>query len=377
MLNEVLYQALKRRFGPPTVANAREIGAYRLPYKHGTKLLVAKRSKKELAYADVLNPWGESYRVNCPVCGDTKQRLYICYLAGCKMKIRNRWVHFSNMLHKCHRRGCYVWPHLKDIGVQWGEMKPSATPETRASNKPKLITIPLPNNLIPISSGAVPDDVLKYLIERQFDPEMLYKEFDVHYAPPGTVWHTKTDEKGNEYDLTFKYPRLIIPLYRGHHQVSWQARIAMDPVPSGVPKYINCPGGLNKTELIYNMDKAKWHTEIGIFEGVTDVWRAGPASIALFGKGISNAQIEIIKDLWSHYGFGVLIPDGDDPDAAKKGLQTVGKLLKEEAFGHGAVMVSVPSGKDPSQHTKKTLDEWKATGVRKIIEVLKKRAKSK
>ena len=68
----------------------------------------------------------------------------------------------------------------------------------------------------------------------------------------------------------------------------WQGRYIGNP-PKYVPKYFTMPT-MKKTELLYNLDQARNFNSVVLVEGVTDVWKVGPASVAMFGKTLSRTS---------------------------------------------------------------------------------------
>ena len=366
MLNPELYEALAKAFGVVGISNEDDPGNFRQtrPYK---ETLVVTSAVKKKNYAEVLRPWGECYKVNCPMCGDTKQRLFINYLCGAKLKIGSRWVYFSNRMFYCHNEHCNASPYLKkEVDVEWGTLTPQASPVKQATRGKQLINVKMPSPFYPIISEEVPDSVFEYLMVRKFDPQMLWRKYQVYYAPPGAVWDTR-EKDGEEYNLTFRYPRIVVPIFKGYRMVSWQARIAQEDFPSKVPKYLNAPDGLPKSELLYNMDGAKWHTQVGIVEGVTDVWRGGDAFVCTFGKDLHEGQQKILKDLWGHYGWCILFPDGDDPKALAKAKTSSKVINQKRLVYYGSDWVEIPKGRDPAQCTNKQLTTWLSGAVTDMV----------
>ena len=90
----------------------------------------------------------------------------------------------------------------------------------------------------------------------------------------------------------------------------WQARYVDEPADKAIPKYYNMPS-MRKNELLYNFDRASRCPMVCLCEGVTDVWSVGPASVALFGKTLSQHQKLLIASTWKE-GVVVVMLDGDD-----------------------------------------------------------------
>lgn len=368
MLNDALYQALSAAYGQVGVVNENLAGVFRhqTNYKKVQPIQTAK-DKKVKQYADVTK-WGEIYTLNCPACGDTRGRLAVGHLCGCTLKVGNRWCYFSSRMYKCHNEGCNLTDHFKqDLPIKLEKLIPSAEPTRVKSRSLKNVDVVFPRLMIPITSDGVPEAVRAYLLQRRFDPYELWYNYQVHYCPPGAAW-TKVIDDGKP--RTFKYDRLLIPIFRGYHIVGWQARLACDlegEEKRRTPKYITYG---EKTEMLYNMDEAKWHRHIAIVEGVTDVWRIGGNAVALLGKTLSATQLEIIKALWGHDGAGALCLDADDPQAVACAQKIYNLIREEGVFPDGILRMLLTVGKDPGDMVTSNIREHLRRAFVRLAEIM-------
>jgi hypothetical protein len=128
--------------------------------------------------------------------------------------------------------------------------------------------------------------------------------------------------------------------------VGWQARSIGAP-PPGTPKYLTMTG-MKKTEVLYNYDTAKSFPYVVICEGPTDVWRVGPAGVALFGKTISTVQGHLVASGWGG-GAAVVLLDADAHEEARRVHDALAGLVRHR------VLVRLPEGKDPGDLTHEDL----------------------
>jgi len=198
--------------------------------------------------------------------------------------------------------------------------------------------IALPQIAIPINSSEVPDAAKEYLLSRNFSPDTLYRVHHILYSPEGTGY-----ELPGGAVRALKYSRIIIPIIQSRRVVAWQGRI-IGECPVGAKKYLFSTG-FKKSLTLYNKDNAMLCDDIIIVEGVTDVWRIGAQGVALFGKTISQRQIEIMAALWGYNGRAVLLLDSD----AKASSEAVFKrLLEAQVFPRGIGYVELQGNEDPA-----------------------------
>lgn len=351
MLNPELYKILEEVFsGEVRVGNPGQPGRFSLP--KGKESVYRKiKGMPEYAYVE---DWGEVYSVDCPVCGDTRSRLYFSYLYGSSIvpKGRKAPVKFSSRLCICHNEGCQVMdafiPYRKEIRERLDKASPDAMKADAVNEQvftafsvPSSAEIALPKGCLSLCSENLPQAVLRELEKRRFDLNELETTFFIKYAPAGVNWI----EDGNKKELYDD--RLLIPIVQERKLVSWQAR----SIFSGTSKkYLNY-GAANKTEFLYNMDNALLHRDVVICEGVTDVWRVGHEAVAMFGKVMSGQQMQIMKDLWGYDGSAVIALDPDAIDRAEK-MKWLLDTCK--VFPRGTAVLRLDKG-DPDSYARNEL----------------------
>jgi len=335
MLNDKLYLGLKALFKQePEVAAEGEQGVFSCPpvKRYRTK-------RKDTRFARV-EAWGECYRFNCPGCGDTRGRLFFSYLYEQVTQVSKVTYRFGRVYH-CHNEGCNLHDILDRLVLpvtnQVVEQKP-ATFTGFMQNDTEL-----PAGCISLMSQDVPSAALEYLYARGFDPTELTNKFMVLYAREGTVYKPKTE---TEPAKEFFEGRLVIPVVQGRRLVGWQAR-RLEDVKKDKYKYLN-EDGFRKSQALYNMDRAAFHRDMVVVEGVTDCWKTGDHSVALFGKKASAHQLSILSMMWRYSGSCVIMLDGD---AWKQSNWLARKLREAQAFPRGIAEVHL-DGRDPGDMSK-------------------------
>jgi len=332
MLNDALYLALVETFGEePEVVNSGLAAVFSCP-----KAKITGWNRKTAKFA-VVEHWGESYRINCPRCGDTRKRLYFGHLYGMAVKVASTVYQFGK-LYYCQNEHC-------DLRAGWlSKMKLKAT-DRILNLKPAefscflLKEVELPKACRPLMDPEVPDTVSTYLYGRGFDLEQLANAYFCQYAPKGTVWQPAVE--GGEDKILYE-DRLLIPVIAGRSLVGWQLRRLVD-LPKDPYKYLN--SSFRKSEVLYNMDNALFERDIVICEGVTDVWRIGKNAVALFGKHCSPAQMQIMKALWGFSGSAVICLDGD---ARRDAELLAAQLKRDNIFPRGVGIAELPKIMDPA-----------------------------
>lgn len=341
VLNPGLYQALRTKFGEaPGIVNEGEEGVFSCP---PTKMhRMPGRKKRKYAH---IESWGETYKMNCPVCGDSRERLFISHLyGGYTTPKTSKTRYYFGDVYKCHNESCDLREHLNDLHIDR-----NAKVETLPSKFTRIVRFDaaeIPKNCPPIDSVDVPEHITDYLISRGFDPTELSNNYFVKYVPEGTTYMDGEEEK------EFFDERLLIPIIQGRVMVSWQARRAKD-LHKDKYKYLNEPS-CKKATYLYNMDRALFHKRIVIVEGVTDVWRLGDNAIAIFGKKPSKTQRDMMKTLWGFNGQAVLCMD---PDVDTKERDDIIGLLREARAFPGGVAELRLTGGDPAEYEYSELTE--------------------
>lgn len=232
---------------------------------------------------------------DCPVCGKHKlsvnaeSGVYKCWV-GCMSG------HVKKLLHThLPMTQAPVVQKKRDYGyIEPGELTP-------------LEQVPADN------LGAV------YLKARGFDHRALGRDFGCCYCSVGRKF-----AKG----LFSTTGTVVAPVVMNGKAIGWQARLTYDPdrltdeqcrmigLPwdpvkgkfEKPPKYMTMPG-MDKREILWNFDNARASDTVVVCEGVYDAARVGKCAVATLGKSVSDQQVALLQQYWSH--VVILL----DPDA--------------------------------------------------------------
>lgn len=313
MLNPVLYNALRQRFTPVHIVRE---GAAAESYENFARPGVTR--------------WrgGEMYRVNCPYCGDQRQRLYISYRFGVYDPETNTTC---MSLARCfNEEDCFVadksrWADLyRDVYLFAGSSVSASQLLPGVDVAPAVVE--LPGRMTPIEQLSADHVAIRYLRDTRHPP------FDIDQLRPYGLAYC--------YAAAPEYPimnnRLVIPVSMHGRCVGWQGRKLSDQTKK--LKYYNWPH-FHRSSVLYNYDTAKQYAIVVVVEGVFDVWRVGPCGMALFGTVCSD-QVRLLNDLLCD---GVVVAMGDSGEAGHKVLATLQAQLNSDRL----VCVSSPDGLDP------------------------------
>ena len=324
-LNRTLYRRLEATFGHLRVKNAGEKQQRTL-----TTDLVSGKPKAKITNS------GEYYAVCCPLCNDTRFRLYINHRYGTDDEFGRTQKHLAY----CYNAGCDLQMGMQSayeqlaeyvLGQRLHEFKKAEVKEGKVVDV-DAIRANWPGKVIRIDKLPSDHEAVRYLVDRDFDPAVIGKFYNVH-------WCTESKRR-------ICVNRLIIPIYHNRKMVGWQARAAFDCdwKTSKYPKYYTAPGTPRKN-ILYNFGNAKNYKSIVVTEGVTDVWRIGPQAVCTLGASMSAAQTQLIRSEFKDYS-GVLL---FDPDVKEKLAAKVKPVIEELAtdLKSGFCWVNLPDGKDP------------------------------
>ena len=334
VLNPTLYQRLVSTFKHVRIAHQGENQIRRIVRNLTT-------NKLEVALVQA----GETYKICCPFCSDTRFRCNINYMYGQKNELGQDMKHLAH----CFNAGCPLSIHEREAYNQLfdiltaNKIKDLSKVSVREGKTIDVDTIRAnwPGKVVRIDE--LPDDheACVYLRdERHFNVSILAKSYDVH-------WCFESDKK-------LCTDRLIIPIYRNKTMVGWQARPAFDIDWSTVnyPKYYTAPG-TPKNHILYNLDNARKYKTGIIVEGVTDVWRIGANAVCTLGASLSKAQQDLFVENFKDHS-GVLLYDPDLPEKAPKlwsSLLQVTQKLNNRLAG-GFCQLCLPSGTDPASFSR-------------------------
>jgi hypothetical protein len=358
MLNPTLFQELCRVFqtNDISVGNDEQLGTYSCP-QYRVPTSIKKKPKK---YADVAS-WGETYHLRCPVCEDRKKRLYFSHLFWSYVKAKGATGtrYRCGNLYRCQNEHCDLSEYFQQFNKR--ELEKVCVSERPPGDTHRIVSWEqgvLPPQAYPIVDARVPHAARRYLEDRGYDLNELYRNFQVMYATDGMQYHLPeelTEEeitagKTPKYVPEFKEDRIIIPITQGLRNVSWQARA----VGEHHKKYL-FPSGCRKSHYVYNLDEALHYDGIVICEGITDVWTLGQDAVALFGKTMSPAQKHILSTVWSFHGCATIMLDSDASTEADK----IARELREDpkAFPRGVRVARLPKG-DPGDYSEDDLNRY-------------------
>jgi hypothetical protein len=151
----------------------------------------------------------------------------------------------------------------------------------------------------------------KYLAGRGFDPKQLEREWGLMGTGPMSFLD----------DINYSH-RIIAPIYWNGKQVSFQGRDVTNHHPK---KYMACPIPreiIHHKHILYGKQE-KW-TDTGVcVEGITDVWRFGYYSFAVFGIEYTLEQVRVISKAFHRV---MVIFDGGEVKAQEKASKLVSEL---------------------------------------------------
>jgi len=334
MMNQALYDKLRDIFGEVSVTNEGQAFVFTQAPDVSGKMTLKKQQS------------GEEYRVCCPICGDTRFRLYINHAYG-----QDAAIGFpTSKLIKCQNDGCErnerasenasevvrrrLGGYLRDVLLGIAPKVRTQTVDAR-----RIPVLEYPKELTTVDKLSVGHPAYDYLVERNFSPEEIGSEYKVGY----TEAYTGTR---NGSDYSWLSGRLFIPCGDG----GWQAR---DLQGFSRMKYFTSPGW-QKSKTIYNIENAMRTPNICVLcEGVTDVWRVGPRGVAIFGKDLSDAQCTILSRNFAAVAVAL------DSDAFEGGGKTSGvkAIVNLQKRGVNAFRVLLPPNSDPADCTRDEV--WK------------------
>lgn len=187
-----------------------------------------------------------------------------------------------------------------------------------------------PGELIPLADLPSEHEASLYVRNRGFDPRYLSDTFGITYCRHGRRYADGLfDANGT----------IVIPVSENGVDIAWQARLLYDPdkVREGEeaaygwkydpekgaykkpPKYFTSPG-FKKGEHLFNFDQAAKCGFVVVTEGAFDAMRVGKCAVAAFGKGLTDTQVQILRDTW---GLVVLLLDPDAEEDQRRLLERI------------------------------------------------------
>jgi len=284
---------------------------------------------------------GEEYRMNCPFCGDTRGRFYVNHLWGVfdkRVGRRNVW------LAHCWNEECQDdWDNMSWLLERvYGN-------NTGRSIKIRAGIRKLDDGNIPVQKP--PGEVytlehllkhepnhpaISYILSRNFDPRTLSKVYGVGYCANSVY--------------TLARNRIYFPYFMDDQLLGWQCRTMGEWKKGDPPKYFSCPGQ-RRRYIGYNYNRALAYKTIALVEGPLDVCGAGPWSIGLLGKTMSNyLRLRLARDASEQSFVAILLdPTQSEEEIAKKRKHHIEKLFEQlQPLLPGRVFTTyLPDGVDP------------------------------
>jgi len=177
--------------------------------------------------------------------------------------------------------------------------------------------------LLPVGLVPIKGKLYIYLKKRKFEVKELISTWDIRgTGPVGPYKH-----------------RIIAPIYFKKQLVSFQGR---DITGKSDMKYKACPKDLEVRDhknCLYGYDLAR-KSSVVVCEGITDVWRLGPGSVATFGIKFTDEQVRLLSKFKK-----VFILFDTDSEAVTQ-AELLGKLLS--AVGVDVEIIYLDNG-DPGE----------------------------
>lgn len=292
MLNPGLFALLKRTFGNVRVSNENIRFSARIKPTEQTQSAYAKRmAKPKIEVID----HGESYRVNCPICGESRGRLYVNHMLGCEFEgIPMQYA------YRCYNEDCQNTPELRKImrGILNDELIGfcGITSDPAVTTRPPL---DWPGEYVDFGTLPATHPVVTYLDGRGFDQRTL-----------SDVWQAKWLTSSEEFTAQY---RTFFPLFDGAGKFAGgQSRFFDLETNSGKPPNKRVPKWLTqhstpRGKLLYNGHRAGNSLLVAV-EGPFDAIKIGPEhAIATFGKSIAGGQATAIKERWGPYKTPIVL----------------------------------------------------------------------
>ena len=316
-LNTYLYNQLTEQFGTVLIAS------------QGEAFLAMPGTN---AQSNVVQA-GEYYRVNCPYCRDTRQRLWVNHMWGIPDEHNNAhwWAVWCYNDTHCMKYEANRKDLITRVYKAIGRDRRCRLPVARGHIEPtELCEVRVPgDNIVPLTSLHPSHPAIYYLAnQRGFDPEYLEKRFGVGWVD------------GHCEDYRKMTDRIYIPVYQNGQLVFWQGRVPSDDMDWRLTEKYWGRRNVAKRKILYNYDVAKTKPWGMLVEGVTDVWRMGDHAFAMLGDNLSPPQVDMILAAWRT--LVVLV----DNERAYYNSEDAFTQLRYK--GVTVVRVDLPEGADPA-----------------------------
>jgi len=277
-LNLQLYQKLAHRFGDVKITKA------------GQQLRAVPGSYRGQPSSRVTE-YGETYKVCCPSCSDTKFHLYISH--GFDTPDETGRPRLLARCFRCQKVGGREVAKM----LEWtsiGQQSHSASLDDHGDTEPFIS----PGTCVRVDTKDDPrlEQARTYLAGRGIDPDEAGPVYGVCVCVEA---NTETDAFEGAM-----VGRIILPTIYHGQWVGWQGRLAFNPHPFeedqdfGHLRWISMPGAGWRFKHVFGYDAAVHSQFCVLVEGPTDTITQGPPCIGTMGQTVSQAQIELIAGTW-------------------------------------------------------------------------------
>lgn len=280
---------------------------------------------------------GEQYFGNCPICGDTRGRLYVNHRWGVIDKEGNDNLFLSYCFNEECTSKYEGMRRLKDMIFRLGR-NPRMNIRRGKILKDSERYDPLPPGPIKYLTELPPmHPAVEYLEERGFDVQTLVRKYGVGYC-----------ERSHK---PLACNRIYIPFVQHGKLMGWQMRYIGTPEGKWPPRYYSCPKQPAK-KMLYNFDTARKYTTICVVEGPIDVWGIGSQGVGLIGKKLSAQKLELLTKHCKDSTLVIMLDPKQPESEAARGKPHQIEAAYEAALGKfkgGVVKVYLPGDSDPGE----------------------------
>lgn len=269
--------------------------------------------------------------VHCPFCiGSANYHLGI-HLTD---KVANCWrcgghsveEYVKTMLNCSWAQAYYIANSYDVIGVS-----------QHIAKRKEVVNVSPQKFKLPAGVQPLTDNHRLYLKGRRYNDRLIERVWDIKSG--GVIGDFKN--------------RIIIPIYYNGIMVSYQGRKTSKTADDDKnPKYRTCEKDKEVVfhkSILYGLDKSIGDTVV-VVEGVTDVWRLGPGSVATFGINYKYKQMQLLTSFKKVY-----ILFDSEPTAQAQAA----KLADDISFISNAevYIVDTETGNDPGSMIQVEADE--------------------
>jgi hypothetical protein len=289
----------------------------------------------------VIRSHGESYRVNCPFCRETRRRLWISHAFGQFDNSNYRMIHLAKCFNDtaCMDRRdnrvalcdfIYGFQNRADRDAVF-ECLPAEYEE------PEIREVGLPGDCVPLQNLPSDHQAIRYMVgQRGYALDFLVRM--------GCTFCVRADPRWRQAE-----GRVIAPIVMNGILCGWQGRWPddLDWKAAGFPKYFTLPG-MPKRQILYNFDSAKQYPFVIVEEGITDVWATGPFAVGLLGSSLSWPQQRALRVQWAGLPIIVMLDGGDNELCLMQHM--VEELTSGQQQRSPVCYVRLPEGRDPGSY---------------------------